>query len=50
MGISVSGTLGVLARLHRSCGMTLDEAESLLSQMIAAGYRSPVSSLGELLR
>ncbi len=49
LGLSVSGTLGVLARLHKSCGISLDEAESLLSQMIAAGYRSPVGSLGVLL-
>jgi predicted nucleic acid-binding protein len=47
--IPISGTLGVLIRLVDMKHFRLDEADALLSQMIAAGYRSPVVSLRDLL-
>jgi predicted nucleic acid-binding protein len=47
--IPVSGTLGVLTRLIDLGALDLDKADSLLTQMIAAGYRSPIASLAEIL-
>lgn len=49
MGISISGTLGILPLSIERGHLTLTQADNLLSQMIAAGYRSPVQSLAELL-
>jgi hypothetical protein len=49
MKIPLSGTLGVLARLIDIGSLGLEEADALLSQMIAAGYRSPVTSLQDLV-
>jgi predicted nucleic acid-binding protein len=48
LGLPVSGTLGVLARLV-TAGLPAKDADELLSLMIRCGYRSPVSSLSELL-
>jgi predicted nucleic acid-binding protein len=50
LGVDVTGTLGALLQ-----GVQLDlvskiEAGSIPRQMIAAGYRSPVSSLDALLQ
>lgn len=47
--IPVSGTLGLLLRLVDLKILSLTEGDALLAQMIAAGYRSPVASLQELL-
>lgn len=47
--IPVSGTLGLLMRLVDLKNLALSEANDLLAKMIAAGYRSPVASLQELL-
>jgi predicted nucleic acid-binding protein len=47
--IPLSGTLGILVRLVDLGVLPLDEADGLLAQMIAANYRSPVTSLRELL-
>lgn len=47
--IPVSGTLGLLLRLVDLRILSLDEGNILLSRMIAAGYRSPIASLHELL-
>ena len=47
--IPLSGTLGVLARLIDIGCLRLEEADALLAQMIAAGYRSPVPSLIDLV-
>jgi predicted nucleic acid-binding protein len=47
--IPISGTLGVLTRLIDIGSLDLDEADALLTQMITAGYRSPVASLVEIL-
>lgn len=47
--IPLSGTLGVLVRLIDIKHVPHDEANSLLCQMISAGYHSPVTSLEEIL-
>jgi len=47
--VPLSGTLGVLTRLVDIEHLSLEEADALLSQMIAAGYRSPVISLRDLV-
>jgi len=44
-GVRVSGTLGILLRLVEINALTLLEANNLLLEMIANGYRSPVDSL-----
>ena len=46
--IPLSGTLGVLVRLTDIRSLSLEQADTLLSRMIAAGYRSPVVSLQAL--
>lgn len=48
LGIPFSGTLGVFTRLLDSGSFSTGEAEELLQQMIAGGYRSPVRSIREL--
>jgi predicted nucleic acid-binding protein len=47
--IPLSGTLGVLVRLIDLGVLNLDDADALLSQMMTAGYRSPVTSLQDLV-
>jgi hypothetical protein len=47
--IPISGTLGVLVRLIDLGVLNLDDADALLSQMVTAGYRSPVTSLQDLV-
>ena len=47
--ILVSGTLGVLVSAVKQKLLTPDTADSLLTQMIQAGYRSPHDTLLELL-
>jgi predicted nucleic acid-binding protein len=49
MGIMVSGTLGVLTRAVRGQFLTVEEADKLLRDMVARGYRSPFHSLEQLL-
>lgn len=46
--IPINGTLGALLRLIGIQTLTLSEANELLSQMIAQGYRSPVERLEDL--
>lgn len=48
MKIPISGTLGVLLRLVQIKELALSEANSLLKQMIAEGYRAPVEKLDDL--
>ncbi len=48
-GIAISGTLGVLVRLAKSDQLTAAQADDLLQNMIAQGYRSPVESIKDLL-
>lgn len=47
--IPISGTLGLLMRLIELKVLPLAEGDALLVGMITAGYRSPVTSLQELL-
>jgi predicted nucleic acid-binding protein len=44
-GLTVTGTLGTLDRLVQGEILGLKEADELLAEMIARGYRSPVASL-----
>ena len=48
-GLTVTGTLGILRDCVRQQILILEEANDLLSQMIDAGYYSPVQSLDQLL-
>lgn len=47
--IPVSGTLGILVRLIDLEHLLIPEADSLLTTMISVGYRSPITSLQQLL-
>ena len=47
--VPLSGTLGILMRLVDIGSLDLEQADALLSRMIAARFRSPVTSLRELL-
>ncbi len=49
-GVPVIGTLGLLVQCVEQSYLTGDEANALLARMVAAGYRSPVTSLDALLR
>ncbi len=49
MQIPISGTLGLLMRLVDQDFLSLQEADGLLRRMIAAGYRSPVTRLADLM-
>jgi predicted nucleic acid-binding protein len=48
-GVPTTGTLGVLALGVRQGLLSKNEANALLKEMIAAGYRSPVTELDSLL-
>lgn len=47
--LAVSGTIGVLLALVEGQALSVEEADQLLDEMIRRGYRSPVSSLRELI-
>ena len=50
VGVSITGTLGILLQLIERDDLSLEEANQLLGLMIdRAGYRSPVADLGVLL-
>jgi predicted nucleic acid-binding protein len=44
-----TGSIGILVLCVRRGLLSRDEAEYLLEEMIASGYRSPVDSLGSLI-
>lgn len=48
-GLRVSGTIGILLKGITTGVLSQAEADRLLAEMIARGYRSPVCSLAELL-
>jgi len=48
-GVPTTGTLGILVLGVRQGLLSKDEANALLKEMIAAGYRSPVTDLDSLL-
>lgn len=50
LGLEVSGSLGVLDRLVWKQILSLDEADSLLAEMVRRGFRSPYQSLREIPR
>ena len=49
-GAKTAGTVGLLVMAFEARLVSLDQANALLTTMIAAGYRSPVESLDALLR
>ena len=49
LGISLTGTIGVLAILVRQGLISLAEGDRFLHEMVAAGYRSPLTTLGDVL-
>ncbi len=49
LGVRVTGTLGILATAVRPELLELEQANALLSTMIAAGYRSPLQRLDTLV-
>lgn len=49
LGIPVTGTLGILALAVRRELLTLRQANNLLAEMVAAGYRAPVANLDTLV-
>lgn len=46
--IVVIGTVGILLRCLRRGILTQPQAQTALDQMIAAGYRSPITDIGEI--
>ncbi|MCC7355614.1 MAG: DUF3368 domain-containing protein [Anaerolineae bacterium] len=48
-GVKVSGTIGVLLLLVKRGELPVGDADDLLASMVTHGYRSPVSSLADLL-
>ncbi len=49
LGIPITGTLGILGVLVRDGKLTLAEADTLLMQMIKAGFQTPITSVKSLL-
>ncbi len=49
LGIALTGTLGILAILVKQGQIGLDEGDRFLHEMVAAGYRSPLMTLGNIL-
>jgi predicted nucleic acid-binding protein len=47
--LQVSGTLGVLARLVGTGRLSTGDADDLLGRMLRGGFRSPVSSIVDIL-
>lgn len=48
LGVSLSGTLGALKALVDEEKVSLEEANAALQEMIAKGYRSPITHLSQL--
>ncbi|MGD8792409.1 MAG: DUF3368 domain-containing protein [Anaerolineae bacterium] len=48
LGISLTGTIGILAISVKQSQITLEEGDRFLQEMIAAGYRSPLATLQEM--
>lgn len=49
LGIPLTGTIGILATLVKQGLISLDEGNRLLREMVAAGYRSPLTTLEDML-
>jgi len=48
-GVPVSGTIGVLVEAVREKLLSIEEGNTMLSEMIEKGYFSPVETLDELI-
>jgi predicted nucleic acid-binding protein len=48
LGISLTGTIGILAILVKQGQIAIEEGDRFLQEMIAAGYRSPLATLQEM--
>ena len=49
LGISLTGTIGILAILVKQDQLPLVEGDRLLHEMVASGYRSPLATLSDIL-
>lgn len=49
LGVPISGTLGILIEAVSTAALSAPEADRLLEEMIASGYRSPHRTVSELL-
>lgn len=49
LGVSLTGTLGILVRSVREGHLPLSDANDILRQMVQLGYRSPVHDLDGLV-
>jgi len=49
LGISLTGTIGILAILVKQGELTLTEGDHLLEEMVASGYRAPLATLQDIL-
>jgi predicted nucleic acid-binding protein len=49
LGVSLTGSVGILAILVKQGELTLVQGDRLLQGMVAAGYRAPLTTLEELL-
>lgn len=49
LGISLTGSVGILAILVKHGDVTLVEGDHLLTEMVAAGYRAPLATLLDML-
>ncbi len=49
MKIPVTGTIGILKAAFQSSQISLSEADSILEQMIARGFYSPVNSISGII-
>jgi predicted nucleic acid-binding protein len=49
LGISLTGTIGILAISVKQGQIPLVEGDHFLHEMVAVGYRSPLATLGDML-
>jgi predicted nucleic acid-binding protein len=49
LGISLTGSIGILTLLVKQSELPLAEGDHLLREMVAAGYRAPLMTLADIL-
>jgi predicted nucleic acid-binding protein len=49
LGIPLTGTIGIMAILVKQGLISLEEGDRILHEMVAAGYRSPLTTLEDVL-
>ena len=49
LGVSLTGTIGILAILVKQGELTLAEGDHLLEEMVTSGYRAPLATLQDVL-